>query len=435
LVDNPTSSDQPAHRENPEISSHLQTTEERDDKFSPIAEIKIYRNCRLNVVVDAISSAESSSIGAKPSIKKTHDVDNMASMTASRTLPKLLFVTNEDQLGKNIGQTETTNLMSQLSTLGGSIIGDADTASVVTAAQKVHDSLKADPSLKGVVLVGGYDVIPAQLLDCLPSDLRKVLPQDVADADNFRVWSDDVYGDVDGNGIPELPVTRIPDGRSSQLVFAALNSNSSRHDATRFGIRNVQRPAADNVFNLLTGSSPMLQSGPIDLDKSPVFKLNADSAYMWLHGAFYDPSTFWGQDEISGQLIDAFNQKIPSQSGANVILAAACWGGLSIDTPAGRLQPGSPIAPNVPESSIALTFLMNGAIAFVGCTGSHYSPTGAPLHMAFWKALNNGSGPAEALLQAKLDFIRGMPHGNQGPALLAIEYKTYTEFTCLGIGW
>ena len=98
-------------------------------------------------------------------------------------------------------------------------------------------------------------------------------------------------------------------------------------------------------------------------------------------------------------------------------------------------QPGSTIAPNLPESSIALTFLMNGAIGFVGCTGSHYSPTGAPLHMAFWKALNNGSGPAEALLQAKLDFIRGMPHGNQGPALLAIEYKTYTEFTCLGIGW
>ena len=157
----------------------------------------------------------------------------------------------------------------------------------------MRDSLKADPSLKGVVLVGGYDVVPAQLLDCLPSDLRKELPQDVADADNFRVWSDDVYGDVDGNGIPELPVTRIPDGRSSQLVFAALNSNPSSHDATRFGIRNVQRPAADNVFNLLTGSSPMLQSGPIDLDKPPIFKLNADSAYMWLHGAFYDPSTFW----------------------------------------------------------------------------------------------------------------------------------------------
>jgi hypothetical protein len=156
---------------------------------------------------------------------------------------------------------------------------------------------------------------------------------------------------------------------------------------------------------------------------------------MWLHGAFWDASTFWGQDEKTGQLLEAFNQNIPSPSCANVVLAAACWGGLTVDTPAGRFQPKTPVAPVVPESSIALAFLLKGALGFVGCTGSHYSPTGAPLHAAFWQAINAGMGPAEALLRAKLDFIRGMPHGNQGPALLAVEFKTYTEFTCLGLGW
>jgi hypothetical protein len=359
----------------------------------------------------------------------------MDQVGGGRALPKLLFVTNKQQLAANIGETECAAILDVLRAANGTVIDDLGGGNATALAQQVRNHLQTLPDVKGVVIVGGYDVVPSQLLDCLPPSLRKGLPHDVSDADNFRVWSDDVYGDKDGDGLPDLPVTRIPDGRSSQFVFAALLGSPKKHGDGRFGIRNVERPAADNVYGVLAGASVILQSEPLDLKKSPAPVVDADNVYFWLHGAFWDTSTFWGQEEQSGQLIDAFNQNTPAPGCANVILAAACWGGLTVDTPAGRFQSGTPIAPTVPESSIALTFLSKGSIAFVGCTGSHYSPTGAPLHTAFWHAIQSGFSPAEALLKAKMEFISGMPHGTQGPALLAVEYKTYAEFTCLGLGW
>ncbi len=403
-----------------------------------LAQITVFRPCRLSIEFEDLSPPSlRPEIADKEMLSLVQPVSADAStrsLAGGRTLPKLLFITNKDRLASNIGTNESGDVISRLRGTNAAVIDDLDESSATTAAQRVRESLNQN-STKGVVILGGYDVVPAQLLDCLPKDLRMNLPKDVADADSFRVWSDDVYGDVDGDGVPEIPVSRIPDGRSSELVSAALSCSPSRHNGSRFGVRNVDRPAAEDVFGALAGNGSMLQSGPLDLDKSPDFKVDADNIYIWLHGAFWDATTFWGQDEHTGVLLDAFNQNIPSPSCANVVLAAACWGGLTVDTPAGRFQPNTPVAPVVPESSIALMFLLKGSMAFIGCTGSHYSPTGAPLHAAFWQAIQAGAAPAEALLKAKLNFISGMPHGNKGPALLAIEYKTYTEFTCLGLGW
>lgn len=85
---------------------------------------------------------------------------------------------------------------------------------------------------------------------------------------------------------------------------------------------------------------------------------------------------------------------------------------------------------------------MAGATAFVGCTGSHYSPKdppfhyfGGPMHEAFWERCLAGTPPARALLDAKWHYASYMPHGQSKPALAAIEYKILREFTCLGLGW
>jgi hypothetical protein len=115
---------------------------------------------------------------------------------------------------------------------------------------------------------------------------------------------------------------------------------------------------------------------------------------------------------------------------------------LTVDTPAGRVVPGRSIGLKTAESSIALGFLARGASAFIGCTGAHYSPTeepfnyfGGPMHRAFWSAYNAGKPPAQALFDAKIDYIRGMPHGRTGVLQTAIEYKILRQYTCLGLGW
>ena len=104
--------------------------------------------------------------------------------------------------------------------------------------------------------------------------------------------------------------------------------------------------------------------------------------------------------------------------------------------------PGITPAPKVADASIALTFLRRGATAFLGCTGSHYSPVqepyqyfGEPMHQAFWRGLLAGHAPAEALFQAKVEYLAGFPHGRPPGVQQAIEYKILRQYTCLGLGW
>ena len=95
-----------------------------------------------------------------------------------------------------------------------------------------------------------------------------------------------------------------------------------------------------------------------------------------------------------------------------------------------------------PGTSIALSYLHAGASAFVGCTGTHYSPTvppyqyfGGPMHLAFWSRVKTGMAPARALFDAKLEYLQNMPHGQSSAVAQAIEFKTLKQFTCLGLGW
>jgi hypothetical protein len=91
---------------------------------------------------------------------------------------------------------------------------------------------------------------------------------------------------------------------------------------------------------------------------------------------------------------------------------------------------------------MALSVLMGGALAYVGCTGIHYSPDanggffGGPMHRAFWQELiGRQRPPAEALFEARRQFLAGMPHGRRIPLEIGIERKIYKQFTCLGLGW
>jgi len=113
-----------------------------------------------------------------------------------------------------------------------------------------------------------------------------------------------------------------------------------------------------------------------------------------------------------------------------------------MEPPAVRGVPGTRLQPRGPEESMALAYLRAGATAFVGCTGSHYSPLsppydyfGKPLHDAFWAAIAAGEPPARALFLAKQAFAQHLPHGRTDLFGQAVEAKTMRQYTCLGLGW
>lgn len=376
--------------------------------------------------------------GLEPAAPEAATSPEDGPLAGGRRLPPLLFVTHGPALAANIGREEARRAMATIRASGQTLL-DVQHPSAPFA--EVSRAL-AGGTYKGVVLVGGYDVLPAQRLDALSPALRRALGPDVVnDADQYFVWSDAIYGDDNADKLPELPVSRVPDGKSPQLLMAALTAKpGAGNPGRRFGVRNVARPFATPIYNQLRGNGRLLVSEPTTSSRIGAGGAAGDARYFMLHGSDSDATTFWGEDD--DDMVEALTIANLPNTNAGVIFTGCCWGALIVDTIALNATNGRRPAPRVPESSIALSALRNGALAFIGCTGTHYSPTeppydyfGGPMHRAFWKHYYAGKAPAEALFAAKLDYVAGMPHGQTRADARAIEMKILRQYTCLGLGW
>ena len=89
--------------------------------------------------------------------------------------------------------------------------------------------------------------------------------------------------------------------------------------------------------------------------------------------------------------------------------------------------------PERPGGYVVARMLHAGVCGYIGCTGTHYSPTGKPMHDEFWKAINTGLAPAPALFKARQEFLRSFRDTSLGD--LPLKMKIYHQYTCLGIGW
>lgn len=415
-------------------------------------------------------------------------------LAAGRELPRLLFVTHRSRLDANIGANGATEVLDHIREANeGRRRADAhlileylggDRHDLAGALSEVHETLR-EHKVHGVVLLGGYDVVPATRLDCLPPWIRVWVdeqPLDGDDADDWIVWCDDPYGDPEHTRIPEVPVSRIPDGRSKDLMLAALRAPMAT-SGTRRGIRNVNRPFADDVFRVLPGDDEMFVSAPQHAARLSRRALHAAHVYIMLHGRNDIGRALWGErrahvpqpltateehamatfnamqkaahpkevtetmeqrafEAAEEAMLTALEREHMPGEGA-VILSGCCWSAQAARYSARRWHKGRPLAPRRTQTSVALSALRDGARAFVGSTGANYSPIDPadhffcePLHREFWRHVVSGEAPARALLIAKHRYASGMPHGRRDDITsLAIEHKTLHQYTCLGLGW
>jgi hypothetical protein len=354
-----------------------------------------------------------------------------------RMAPTLLFATSSAALARNIGKRATDVVLQFLADSGHNIVEVPDRVSWKAAAAIVHAAI--GHSTKGIVLLGGYDVIPSQRLDVLPKDLRRALPDPRRDADSFIVWSDDFYGDLDGKTVATVPVSRIPDARSAELVHAALKITVKPIRMSGFGIRNIHRPFANNMFARLPGKPAVVTSLPVTAKSLGDLK-DKSALYFMLHGSKNDGTRFWGET-ATGDYLEAFSVANITGARRGIAFSGCCWGALIVREAASLGSMHPPTSRKISES-IALSILRAGATAFVGCTGSHYSPTispyayyGAPLHLSFWNQIVGGAPPSLALLEAKKEYAKDFPHGRSNVLDRAVELKILRQFTCLGLGW
>jgi beta-lactamase superfamily II metal-dependent hydrolase len=351
-----------------------------------------------------------------------------------RQLPRLVFATDPDRLAQRIGAAAARQIATSLQ--GGPhvlVTGRGD-----ELLGRVRTAIRSDTAIKGVVLLGGYSVVPAQIVSALPAELADLR---IPDRDRLQVWSDDGYGDRDGDGVPELPVSRVPDGQSAGFLQRALRAAPRRTFGERGGIRNIRRPFASGVYALLPGRRPLFTSAPTPPDVPP-FALAGDVLYLMLHGMSSDTSVFTGEDDDGGYPVALSVEEVPNPC-PSVVLTGCCYGALIADTRARDAQPGASVEDVRVSDSIALTCLERGANAFIGCTGVHYSPTqgtltyfGEPMHRRFVQHVLSGKTPSDALWSAKVDYAAGIPHRpGARPEEIAYEHKILRQFTCLGLGW
>ena len=186
------------------------------------------------------------------------------------------------------------------------------------------------PGLRGVVIVGGYDVVPAQRRDCLPEAMRASLGV-TDDPDDFIVWTDDDYGDDGDRETP--PVPGEPDSRR------ALGAAAARRAVRRRGAATDAAACATASGRSRRTSSPrcpgddaLMVSAPTTFDG--IAALDADLVYLMLHGDYVDGSRFWGEGPAGN--IEAVNVNNIPDDGPRVVFTGCCWGALTVDQPAHR---------------------------------------------------------------------------------------------------
>ena len=354
-----------------------------------------------------------------------------------------MFVTDVAALGAKLdtGEAQVRPILDAIEKAGHALVdvsGRRDQKAIL--AEEVRARLADHPDAEGVVVIGGYDVMPSFAVDTVPPDIAASVDRQGDRPDGFVVWNDEVYGDTNGDGLAELPVSRAPDGGSVAFLAKVLGATTTTSTIDRSGVRNFARPFAELVFGALPGADPLLVSIPV-LSDSPSFRLDGRMVYVMLHGDHHDTSQFEGEKENRQRVSAATLANVPTEN-AGVVLAGCCWGGLISNEIASECPPEKDPGQRSPENSMAMKFLEGGSIAFVGCTGLHYSPmkepfdyNGRPMHESFWRHVLEGDPPAVALHKARDEFGAGIPHGQETAQRFAIESKIWRQFTCLGLGW
>ncbi len=363
-------------------------------------------------------------------------------LAGGRALPKLLFVTDRARLAANIGQQEAAAAVDAIRAARQSLFEVSGSATGI--ADAVRARLQSQADITGVVILGGYDVVPSMVVDVLPPKLRNQLGEELTqrDSDDFFVWSDEYFGDMDGDHVGERPVSRIPDGRDAGLLLTALQAKSAAPQE-RFGVRNIARPFAESIWTDLPGRRALNASRDYLSAHASAPETEAGCQYFMLHGSDVDASVFSGEDGSIYTRAFTIQNVPPTFSG--LVFSGCCWGALSVSQKAVEIGDRPP-APRIAERSIALSYLKAGANAFVGCTGAHYSGPDTdpdvnyalPLHSAFWKALPNvGYSASLALYGARRYYgeLIASDTTRRNPLDIARRLKNRAQFTCLGLGW
>jgi len=273
------------------------------------------------------------------------------------------------------------------------------------------------------LIIGGDSIIPFFRVKNPTNDQDK------------KIITDAPYASRDNDFlIPQTSFGRISDSAEKDVEFltqiieqARKHYNGSEGNKESFGYTaSVWKKASKSVYSVVGDVKNLKISPPLDAKKLKKNWFKKKYLYFNLHGSNQTPN-WYGQraqgDEPDFPLypIALTPEKIPSLKGS-CVYTEACYGAWIFD--------------KSKEESLALTFLSQGAIAFVGSTAIAYGPPAPPSTEAdllghyFLKNVKMGIPFGIALRNAKVDFAKTMIK-KQG-FLDGDDKKTLLEFQLYG---
>lgn len=312
----------------------------------------------------------------------------------------------------------------RMKALGGkNVAGAADERGAKAAVDAVYAAWTPDY----IVLLDGPDVVPHVTLDMLPGlqgddDLN--IPSDLPYATGAG-WSRDAskflaITRVVGR-IPAAVGSKSPDAMIKIIDSAAKHSPRAPSDLTAFFGVSADVWKKSTTLSLATtfGAATGLHLSPPDGHPKIDKDLARLSHFINCHGANVDPR-FYGQrlDKFPVALDSA--KLAPNVKAGTVVAAECCYGAqLYNHTLAGLAAP------------ICMTYLLGGAIGFVGSTNIAYGPAEGNgsadlLTQYFLQKVIEGASLGRALLEARQRFARSQVMASP------TNLKTIAQFLLLG---
>ncbi|CAL1517073.1 hypothetical protein [Chitinophaga sp. MM2321] len=284
-----------------------------------------------------------------------------------------------------------------------------------------------------ILLIGAQDIIPFQRLKNLLSgdnDPDSLIPSDLPYA------CDTPYDTDPGKFISPTRVTgRLPDipGHNDPAYFHSLiqdiinmqplpqSEYSTYFSISTFDWQNSTQNSLQNIFGN-TASLLVFPDNPAltGTNWTPQ-QLTPKTHFINCHGAINNPA-YYGQKTANFPLAMRSDSIVDKISHGTIVAAECCYGGQLFDPQknAGKLM------------SMANSYLLNHAIAFIGSSNIAYGPpTGQGLAdlltQFFLINVLSGASTGRAMLEARQRFLNEM-----GPTLDPFELKTAAQFYLLG---
>ena len=277
-----------------------------------------------------------------------------------------------------------------------------------------------------IAILGGPDIVPLQdMTNPLDADDRKddpVVPSDLPYACDAPASNDisTFLGPSRAVGrIPDLPRDKDPALLISLLGQAARSKPAARAGSTYFGLSTyIWRRSTAKSLKALFGKKARPRVSPDDGPRWTADDLMPPWHFINCHGAPVD-TRFYGQKKKSFPPAHDASLLVRKISRGTLVTAECCYGAELFD-PSLATGPG-----------IAVTYLREGAIGFMGSTTVAYGPATrnnyADLICRFFlESARKGASLGRALLEARQRFVK------EAAPINPVDLKTLAQFILLG---